>query len=52
VVEANPALADNPGLVNGEAFGSGWFFKLRFSAPAELNGLLSADQYRSQIGAA
>jgi glycine cleavage system H protein len=51
VVEANRILADDPGLVNREAFGGGWFFKLRLAAPAELNALLSPEQYRTQIGA-
>ena len=52
VIEANRALADNPGLVNSEPFGAGWFFKLKLSAPAELNSLLTPEQYKAQIGAA
>src|SRR5687768_3015198 len=38
IVEVNQAVADNPALVNTEPYGGGWFFKLRLTAPAELNG--------------
>jgi glycine cleavage system H protein len=50
VVEINPAVADNPALVNSDPYGGGWFCRIRLSDPAELNGLLSPEQYRSQIG--
>jgi glycine cleavage system H protein len=50
VIEVNGTVADNPGLVNTEPFAGGWFFKLKLVAPAEALALLSADQYRQQIG--
>jgi glycine cleavage system H protein len=50
VVEVNAALAANPALVNSAPYGEGWFFKIRPSQPADLNRLLTADQYRDQIG--
>ena len=34
IVEVNDALADNPGMVNEDAAGGGWFFKMR---PADLS---------------
>jgi glycine cleavage system H protein len=49
VVEANPALADNPALVNSDPYGKGWFYKLKLAAPAELDSLLSHQQYAAQI---
>jgi len=49
VIESNKALADNPGLVNQDAHGEGWFFKVRLSAPAEVNALMTPDQYSKQI---
>jgi len=52
IVEVNTALADNPALVNQDAFGAGWFFKVKLSAPAELDGLMSADAYKAQISGA
>jgi glycine cleavage system H protein len=50
IVETNPAVVANPALVNTEAYAGGWFFKIRFAAPAELSALLDAQQYRAQIG--
>jgi glycine cleavage system H protein len=50
IVEANQAVVDNPALVNSEPYGSGWFFKIKMSDPAELNNLLSPDAYTAQIG--
>lgn len=49
VIEANAALADNPALVNQDAFGAGWFFKVKLSDPAELNALLTPEAYSAQI---
>jgi glycine cleavage system H protein len=49
VVEANAALADNPALVNQDAFGAGWFFKVKLAAPAELDALLTPEAYAAQI---
>lgn len=51
VIEVNQALTDDPGKVNADAFGEGWFFKLRMSAPSELDSLMNAASYQSQIGA-
>ena len=45
VVEANPELAGNPGLVNADPEGKGWFFRMRLSDASALNGLMSKDQY-------
>ncbi len=48
VVEVNPALADNPALVNDDPYGEGWFFKLRITSEAE--GLFDAAGYSAEIG--
>jgi glycine cleavage system H protein len=50
VVETNKAVVDNPALVNTDPYGAGWFFKLKLSAPAELNNLLGPADYAKQIG--
>ena len=52
VVEVNSALGDDPGLVNREPFGAGWFFKIKPTQPAEMDALLTAAQYAAQIGGA
>jgi len=51
VVEINQAVVENPALVNTEPYAGGWFYKIKLSAPAEANSLLTPDQYRAQIGA-
>lgn len=50
VIEVNPPAADNPATVNNDPYGAGWFFKLKLSAPAEVNALLSPADYSRQIG--
>jgi glycine cleavage system H protein len=50
IVETNKAVVDNPALVNSEPYGSGWFFKIKLSNPAEAAALLSPEQYQKQIG--
>jgi len=45
IVEANPALEGDPSLVNSDAQGDGWFFKLKLSDPKELDGLMDAAAY-------
>jgi glycine cleavage system H protein len=50
VVEVNPALDAQPGLVNTEPYLGGWFFKVRLSQPNELGGLMDDAAYRAQIG--
>ena len=50
IVELNKPVTDKPDLVNTEPYAGGWFFKIRLSNPAELNALLSPEDYRTQIG--
>lgn len=49
VVEVNEALEDDPELVNSDAFGDGWICKIRPSDMADLDELLSADEYEKMI---
>lgn len=49
VVEVNSELESNPGLVNADPYGDGWFVKVRMSDPAELDELRSADSYRDLL---
>ena len=50
IVEANKAVADNPALVNTDPYGEGWFYKIKLSAPGELDALLGPADYGKQIG--
>ena len=49
VVEINENLEDSPELVNADAFGDGWLFKVKLADEGELNSLLDADAYASSI---
>src|SRR3546814_10907221 len=48
VIEGNAALGDTPGLVNEDAEGEGWRFRLTLSDPGELDGLMDESAYRSE----
>jgi glycine cleavage system H protein len=50
VVDANAKLADSPDLVNSSSYEEGWFYQIKLSDAAELEGLMSAEDYRGQIG--
>jgi glycine cleavage system H protein len=50
IVELNQPVTDNPALVNTGPYADGWFFKIKLSNPAELNALLSPEDYKKQIG--
>jgi glycine cleavage system H protein len=50
VTAVNTALADNPDLVNREPYTGGWFYKVKASNASEASSLLTAEQYRAQIG--
>lgn len=45
VLEGNSALEDNSGLVNEDAEGEGWFFKVTISDMSELDELMDDAKY-------
>ena len=47
VTEGNAAIEADPALVNADAEGAGWFFKLTLSDNHELGELMNADQYQA-----
>ena len=47
VVEVNEALAVEPALVNSDADGKAWFFKLRIADKSELGGLMDEAAYKA-----
>jgi glycine cleavage system H protein len=51
VTEINPALADAPEKLNADPHGEAWLLKIKLSAPAELEKLLSAAEYQKYIEA-
>ena len=50
IVGVNKALADNPGLVNQDPMGDGWFFKLRLSEASEFDDLMDEEAYAAFVG--
>ncbi|MCP4725977.1 MAG: glycine cleavage system protein GcvH [bacterium] len=50
VVEINEALEDKPELCNQDPYGEGWLVKIKCSDMSEVDGLLSADDYKGLIG--
>jgi glycine cleavage system H protein len=50
VLKVNPAVVEQPALVNTDPYGAGWFFEVKHSQSSELASLLSPADYRSQIG--
>ncbi len=52
VTETNQGVVSNPALVNSEPYAGGWFYRIKLSNPAEVQGLLTVEQYKAQIGGA
>ncbi|MDH6355523.1 glycine cleavage system H protein [Dysgonomonas sp. PH5-45] len=50
ILEVNPELEDAPQLVNEDPYGKGWIVKISLTDAAEVNGLLSAADYKALIG--
>ena len=49
VVEVNPALEDEPELVNNDPYGAGWMYKIKSDNIADLEKLLSAEEYEEGL---
>ena len=49
VTEVNERLAREPELLNKEPHGEAWIIKIQIENPAELEGLLSAEEYEEYI---
>ena len=45
VIEVNADALDNPDIVNGEPYGSGWLLRVRIEDPSELEDLISEEEY-------
>lgn len=49
VVAVNAALADDPAAVNRSPYDEGWMLRASLADPADLDALLSADDYRKLV---
>lgn len=50
VVEVNEAIVENPGLVNEDPMGDGWFFKIRAEDADAINEYMDEAEYKDFIG--
>lgn len=50
IVEVNESIVGDPTLVNQDATGEGWFFKMKLANPADMDDLMSEDAYKAHIG--
>ncbi len=51
VVEINDEVAADPSLLNTDPHDAGWIVKVKMSNPAEMDALLSAEEYTAKSGA-
>lgn len=50
VIEVNDALESDPSVLNSDAYGKGWIFRVRISDSSEIEALLSASDYEALLG--
>lgn len=50
VIEINKNLNDNPQLANSDPYGEGWIIKIEILNSAQLNELLTPEDYQAQLG--
>src|SRR5690606_17705544 len=51
VLAVNEKIDGSPELVNQDPYGEGWLVRIRLSDPSDVEGLLSADDYKAQVSA-
>jgi len=49
IIETNPAVENDPSLVNTDPYGEGWIFKFRLRNPGDEGNLLDAAAYSAHI---
>jgi len=50
ILEQNEALRADPSLANSDPEGAGWFYRVKLSNAAELDGLMDASAYQAVTG--
>lgn len=51
IVEVNEGVVREPQLVSSDPMGKGWFFKIRLSAPAQIESMKTEAEYQALISA-
>ena len=49
VTAVNEALNDNPGLINSDAQGDGWFLKIKVADASQLEALMDEAAYKTYV---
>ena len=50
IIAVNDDLVDNPGLVNEDPTGTGWFFKMKVDDLSQMDAYMDEDAYQEMIG--
>ncbi|MDM1047371.1 glycine cleavage system protein GcvH [Sphingobacterium hotanense] len=51
ILEVNDAIDASPELVNSDPYGEGWIIRVKLNNAADVDALLTEDQYKSEINA-
>ncbi|QBQ42920.1 glycine cleavage system protein GcvH [Sphingobacterium psychroaquaticum] len=51
VLAVNDAIDASPELVNSDPYGDGWVIRVKLANVADVDALLSADQYKEEVNA-
>lgn len=51
ILSVNDAIDASPELVNSDPYGEGWIVRIKLNNVADVDALLSADQYKEEINA-
>lgn len=50
ITEVNPAIADDPSVVNNDPMNAGWFFKMKLKDASAADALMDEDAYKALVG--
>ena len=50
ILEKNAGLDSAPEVLNSDPYTAGWMIKIKFTDAAEIDSLMSADDYKQHIG--
>ncbi len=51
ILEVNADLENAPETVNSDPYGNGWMVRVKLSDATQIDGLMSAEEYRGMVGA-
>lgn len=51
ILEVNAELENAPETVNSDPYGNGWMVRVKLNDASQVDGLMSAEEYRSMVGA-